>query len=254
MASRKPNMLEAFQHSARAAREASEQEAKAQRSGAPKKAAPAEPERSRQPTTTPSNADLFGDDLLGTRPLARPGFPIWMPVAVIVLLAAMAGTYWVTRQLGNEAKAGGGDSELELPEDVELDLRALSDETEGPAVTPKTQPSVEPATSKLTADDRRFLDTANVYTVRAIQFPRDARGKELARAAYKHLRDAGFPAISPLEMNDIVVVCVGAEPKRSGRLAQIRTRLQDLDGPPPQNEPGAFSGAYDVNIDDYYDR
>ncbi len=291
MASRKPNMLEAFQDSARAAQRAHVQERNAAAKGTPAEAPKPSVTGSNETgpnATGPTHAssgsthggapathgmEVFGDDVLGTRPRSARGIPAWMPVAVVVLLVAMAGTYWVTRELGREARADGG-AGASIAEDVANDLRALSGEPES-GVAPITAPpgnqrgstghdftgnegsasqEAAPVNSSLTADDQRFLDKNNRFTVRAIQYPNDTNGRSLAMQAYKHLRSAGLPAISPLEMNDIVVVCVGAEPGRAGRLAEIRTQLQGLAGPPPQNEPGAFSGAYDVNIKDYIDR
>jgi hypothetical protein len=181
-------------------------------------------------------------------------------VALLGLPVAMAGTYWLASQLGSETRAAGDTPALSSDE-VERDLGALASEPALQAVKPTSPaaPVTEPAPQEVakdtrTDDDRRFLDLANRFTVRAIQYPNDKRGRRLALAAYEHLRAAGLPAISPLTLSEIVVVCVGAEPGRSGLLAQTRKRLQAISGPPPQNEPGAFEDAYDVNIDDYIDR
>jgi hypothetical protein len=229
MASQKPNMLEAFQQSARkdgTAGAATQQHSSAARPGV--------------------RTEAHTEDLLGTQPRAPRTLAAWLPVALLGLPVAMAGTYWLASQLGSETRAAG---------DTPASEPALQAVKPTSPAAPVTEPAPqEVAKDTRTDDDRRFLDLANRFTVRAIQYPNDKRGRRLALAAYEHLRAAGLPAISPLTLSEIVVVCVGAEPGRSGLLAQTRKRLQAISGPPPQNEPGAFEDAYDVNIDDYIDR
>jgi hypothetical protein len=248
MAARKPNMLEAFQQSARAA-----QEAKAREEGAPKQpaqasAAPPSPEPAPRPRAL-AGVDRFGEDLLGTRPLPRRGIPTWIPVAVVVLLVAMAGAYWVARELGREAAAGETGS-TPLSTETEKDLSAISGGSVAPVQPPQGGGPVE---ELLSANDLRFLDKANRVTVMAIQYPNTPQGRGLAEKARAYLDGAGLPVISPVERGKDIVVLVGAAPDTSG-LQQIRTKLRATPGPPPQNEPGAFDDAYYVNIDDWIER
>ena len=248
MAARKPNMLEAFQQSARAAQEAHAREERAPKQPARASEAPSSPEPAPRPRAL-AGADRFGEDLLGTRPLPRRGIPTWIPVAVVVLLVAMVGAYWVARELGREAAAGGSGTST-LPVEAAQDLSAISGR--GPEVVqpPSGEGAVE---SPLSAHDLRFLDKANRITVMAIQYPNTPQGKGLAEKTRAYLDGAGLPVISPVERGKDIVVLVGAAPDTSG-LQQIRTKLRATPGPPPQNEPGAFEDAYYVNIDDWFDR
>ncbi|MCB9914294.1 MAG: hypothetical protein H6828_03970 [Planctomycetes bacterium] len=240
MASKKPNMLEAFQQSAR-----SPQSDDLAASAPPRAARP-------QPADAPRGhgrgaLDPFAGAASAARTRVSFGVPAWLPVAVVVLLVAMAGTYWVARGLARESRAGDGPPELGA--DVREDLAALGQDPAGaaPATGPVTD---DPIDDRLTDDDKRFLDKRNRYTVCAIQYANDDRGQALANVVTAYLRTQGFPAIAPIETTDgHVLVCVGAEPVRSGTLEQLRARLQALPGPPPRSEKGAFKDAYDQNID-----
>jgi hypothetical protein len=248
MAARKPNMLEAFQQSARAAQEAHAREERAPKQPAQASAAPSSPKPVQAPRE-PAGGISYGSELLGTNPLPRRGIPTWIPVAVVVLLVAMVGAYWVARELGREAAAGEPGT-TSLPAEAEQDLSAIS----GAGSTPVKPPSeADPVEQLLSANDLRFLDTANRITVMAIQYPNTAQGRGLAEKARAYLDGAGLPVISPVERGKDIVVLVGAAPDTSG-LEQIRTKLRATPGPPPQNEPGAFEDAYYVNIDDWIDR
>lgn len=110
------------------------------------------------------------------------------------------------------------------------------------------------AASDLTADDLRFFDKSNRFTVRAIYYGNTPRGWQRALATYRYLRELGLPAVAPIDQGNELVLCVGAEPKREDRLSEYRSRLRALPGPPPSSETGAFAGAYFVNIDDLVER
>lgn len=244
MAPKKPNMLEAFQ---RSAREAQQADAGGQ-APAPRRATPRPSRR--------SSGEAFGASLMKTR---GPGLPSWLPAAVLILLVAMAGTYWFTRNLSRSAQAGAGErsgeaGSAELDEALDQDLRSLVEDADPRGAARPPAAGAPDHASSMPEADRRFLDKANRFTMRAVQFENDARGRELAMAVHAHMRAEGLPVVTPVELGDILVVCVGAEPILDGRLLQIQDRLQALDGPPPQNEPGAFAGAYAVNIDDYITR
>ena len=110
------------------------------------------------------------------------------------------------------------------------------------------------AASDLSADDVRFFDKSNRFTVRAIYYGNTPRGWQRALATYRYLRELGLPAVAPIDQGNELVLCVGAEPKREDRLSEYRSRLRALPGPPPSSETGAFAGAYFVNIDDLVER
>jgi hypothetical protein len=105
-----------------------------------------------------------------------------------------------------------------------------------------------------TADDRAFYERGNRFTVRAIRYANTQNGWQSALTVYRYLREQGLPAIAPIDQGDLIVLCVGAEPQREGRLEEIRQRLEKLPGPPPRNERAAFSGAYFDNIDHLIER
>jgi hypothetical protein len=259
-------MLDAFQHSARVDRdaEAKKTEVKAGKTEVKAKRPPEEPpvadspKRARrvpaQARSVPDPGKSVGahEELLGTAPRpVRSGIPIWIPASALLLLVAMAGIYWLGDLLGDEARAGGrGDGEISA-ERFEDDLKGGGPAGDEAPVPPR----VAPENSKLTEDDQRFLDPdRSKFTVRAIQYENDDEGWGRAEIAYLYLRDAGVPAIAPIDKGGILLICVGAEPELAGKLEQIREQLRALPGPPPQNEPGAFSGAYPVNISDWVKR
>jgi len=257
-------MLDAFQRSARAERDAEAHAARAPRGGAFAKARkedePPRPEPKKRPKPprrrpTPELAPR-PEEVLGTGPRpALPGIPAWIPAALVVLSIAIAGAYWIGGKLGGETRAEEPGSAPPL-EAFEADYAQAE---EAPAVAGESRPPAPPPSnakgSDLTEDDRRFLDPSRSrYTVRAIYFANDREGWSRSLSTYYYLRRAGLPAIAPIEKGEIVVICVGAEPSRTGELEQIRDRLQALPGPPPESEAHAFESAFFVNIDDQIDR
>lgn len=266
-------MLDAFQQSARAEREAQARAAGApkgkssgKRAAAPKPAEPEleEPKPKRRKSapkkpvpppaaSLPTDLESAWAEILGTGPRpASSGIPLWVPLVVVLLLAAMAGTYWIGDLLGGEARANEPTGDP-LVEDFETDLVGGGDPaSEAGDQTPVPPPAED---ADLTEDDRRFLDASrSTYTVRAIYFADDREGKARARSTYWYLRNSGLPVIAPIQKGDIVVICVGAELTRTGELEQIRDRLHSLPGPPPESEPDAFESAYFVNINDQVQR
>ena len=269
-------MLDAFQHSAREdqAKKAHGHQAQSPTaSGSGKGAEQAEPKvdppleaRARAapakpsaPRSAPRPEDLARDDVLGSGARGRwprhaMRVPRWLPPAGVVLLLAMAGTWWIGRLLSNS-----GETHAQPKNNADL-LESFENDLAGPAgVGPGNTPNLPEAPpiaddQNLTEDDRRFIDPKNLFTVRAIYFNNDSRGWQRAIATYHHLRASGLPAIAPITQEKILVLCVGAEPTMNQELTQIQTKLRALPGPPPQYEPDAFADAFFVNIDDYLDR
>jgi len=259
MTPRKPNMLEAFQRSAREdqANEVARSEAEGSREeSVPEfektvEVAPAAPSPVSRAAARRKKLDSLDDSLLDKAPGGGMNFPLWIPIAVLVVVVAMIGMFWIGRSLGQETQAASPD---ETPTD-----EVFVDELEGatPSQVPPPHVVPEPAApaeeSSLTEDDRAFLDKQNSQSVRAIQYDNDADGWERALATYHYLRGAGLPAVAPITQGEVLLICVGAEPKQNERLKEVRKTLQSLAGPPPRNEPGAFAGAYFVNIEDQVD-
>lgn len=260
-------MLDAFQRSARAERDAEAQAAQAPRGGAFAKArkrdeAPRSETESRPKPPVRRPVPVFDprpEEVLGTGP--RPplsGIPVWIPTAVVVLVIAIAGAYWIGGRLGGETHAeepGTGPPLEAFETDLGLALEAPSGAGGSSPQAPAPSSARASEASDLTEDDRRFLDpNRSRYTVRAIYFDNDREGWSRSLSTYYYLRRAGLPAIAPIEKGEIVVICVGAEPSRTGELEQIRDRLQALPGPPPESEARAFESAFFVNIDDQIDR
>ena len=174
-------------------------------------------------------------------------------LALIVLLLAIAGAWGIGRLL-----RGGGESRAQEPNGQEDLLANFENDLAGPAGAGDAgQPAGAPPTTRkgrLLEHDRRFLDLANLFTIRVIYFDKGPSGKARIDATYLHLHAAGLPVISPILQGKRWFLCVGAEPSFNDQLKDIQSKVQALAGPPPQNEPGAFAGAYVVNIDDYVKR
>lgn len=236
MSPRKPNMLEAFQASQRA-EAASPEAAEAAGTDAAGAGGPlATPEDSEPAPARPRHA---AESLMGAR---RPSALPRQLGLVLGLLLAMAAVFAAGRVLSNMARAAGPEEPVDEPE-VEVPAAPAQDGTTAP-------PQVEDTPQELTADDEAFLSRDNRFSVRAIQFDADERGQGLAYASYRYLREQGFPAVTPLTQGEVLVICVGAEPEQNATLRDLRRRLHELDGPPPQSQPGAFDSAYIVNISD----
>lgn len=264
-------MLEAFQRSAREdqARKARESEEVASKEGSKPAASepsgkPTEPKPAgdagvrEAPTPPPALVqsarpeDIVSEDVLGVSPRGRHprrplSIPSWLPLALIVLLLAMAAAWGIGRLL-----RGGGETRAQEPNGAE-DV-VLKFEEDLAAAGAGDQASQNVRNGLLLEDDRRFLDPANRFTIRAIYFNEGPSGKARIDATYHHLRAAGLPVISPITQGKMLILCVGAEPALNERLKDIQSKVRALAGPPPQNEPGAFADAFAVNIDDYVER
>lgn len=257
MTPRKPNMLEAFQASARAEQEQREAAAnEAAPSATPGADAPAPEARAgaggpfdaAEPATPPSPARQRApenDELLGIAPRRTPGTAQRLPWIVAAVALGMVAMFFVGRDFGREAEAGPGD---ETPP-------AESDDPVVPAGPgPDEGGGAERATpSDLTAADLAFLSRENRFSVRAIQFDANPRGSKLALEAYLYLTELGYPAVAPITQGEMLVICVGAEPELNSELRRLRDELRQLPGPPPQSRAGEFDSAYEVNIADQID-
>lgn len=233
MSPRKPNMLEAFQASARA--DESAQAASAQAATPPDDPGAGGPLAGGDDAPRPHAVE----GLMGTR--RRSGAGRALGVALAVLLG-MALLFVAGRELSGLTRAAGPAEPGDRAE--------AGPELAVPERTPATPSGAEPEPQELTPDDLAFLSRGNRFSVRAIQFDADERGERLAYESYLYLREQGLPAVTPLTQGEVLVICVGAEPEQNGRLRDLRTRLHELAGPPPRSEPGAFDSAYIVNISD----
>ena len=259
MSPRKPNMLEAFQHSARADQERRAGE-EASGSAAPSDA-PSEESAAAGPfaadgsaPAAPSVGATRGDEVLGTAPPRAPGMNPRLPLILGAVLVAMVVTFLIGRELGQSDEVQAG-PDVEVP--VVTDP-AVEGSTTVPADPRNTQDSAAqdppPAPPKsLTADDRAFVDKRNNWTVIAISYENNAKGGELANATYLYLCEQGLPAVKPITQGGHLTICVGAEPTRNAAIEGVRAQLQRLKGPPPQNESAPFADAYFANIEDLLD-
>jgi hypothetical protein len=105
-----------------------------------------------------------------------------------------------------------------------------------------------------TEDDRAFMDPANKFTIRVIQYDASEANLERARATAEHLRrKEGLPIVGPISMGHVLVLAAGHAPK-IGDLDALLKHVQALPGPPPQEKSRPFASAYVVNIDDVVKR
>ena len=266
MSPRKPNMLEAFQASAKA-EQAKQEEARVADSSTsgrggtipaqPRAAAgsgraapdPSPPLGVGGPFAAESPAARLQpsgeDQVLGIAP-RRAAKPMGkMPLVVILVALGMTAMFLLGRDFGKDSQAaepqGAGDLEVPVTSGAPQRMEV-----------PERKP-VPVKASTLTAADRAFLSLENRLSVRAIQFSSDADGIRRATEVYRYLRAQGLPAVAPIDQGKITVICVGAEPSRNQEIERIRSALHALAGPPPRNEPGAFGSAYFVNIADQID-
>ena len=103
-------------------------------------------------------------------------------------------------------------------------------------------------------DDRAFMDPANKYTIRLIQYDSNEQNLERARLTAEHLRrKEGLPIVGPISMGNILVLCAGHSAKIADLDALLK-HVKPLPGPPPQDKGKPFATAYVVNIDDVVKR
>lgn len=217
------------------------------------------PERAATPAPGPGFG--VGDDVLGTAPLQGRGFSPRTMLLVVGILVAMVVVFQLGRDLGSSTEASEpadspvtrGDDPRGSTERGSKDAGSNAPATGAPSAA-KDETSEKPASAAdLSDDDRAFLSLDNNWTVIAISFDNNERGRKLAIETYHHLRDQGLPAISPLTRGNYYTICVGAEPNRNAAIEKVRADLRKLAGPAPRNEKGAYSDAYFANIEDLVD-
>jgi hypothetical protein len=104
-----------------------------------------------------------------------------------------------------------------------------------------------------TAVDKAFMDPANRFTIRLIQYNNDEAGQKRARETAEFLKKQAIPVVSPISLGKHVVLAADAK-ARTEDLAGLLKHLKTLAGPPPQEKQTPFSSAYVVNIDDLVKR
>ncbi len=164
-----------------------------------------------------------------------------LPVLVLGVLVAMLAMFFLGRWFSspNETQASGpGIGEM-----------AYSGDPDGALAAVRTYQDPTLDESNLTAADRAFLDRKSRLSVRAIEFPATERGNKLANITYEYLLASGLPAVAPITQGEIQFICVGAAPTLNAEIEAIQAALQAMPGPPPGNQVGAFSSAYFVNIE-----
>jgi len=103
-------------------------------------------------------------------------------------------------------------------------------------------------------DDKAFMDPANKYTMRLIQYDNSPANLERAHATAEHLRrKEGLPVVGPISMGNVLVLAAGHEAKIA-ELDALLKHVKALAGPPPQDKTKPFASAYVVNIDDVVKR
>jgi len=104
-----------------------------------------------------------------------------------------------------------------------------------------------------TAVDKAFMDPANRFTIRLIQYNNDEAGQKKARETAEFLKKQAIPVVSPISLGKNVVLAADAK-ARTEDLAGLLKHVKTLAGPPPQEKQTPFSTAYVVNIDDLVKR
>ena len=228
MAKRSDNMLEAFKSSTAPAEERVGKPAKSSGGAGGPFAPPAPPAPSRS-SGPPDGLSLF----------ANPG-AIAMLVGSVLLLAM---AFLLGRLSAPAVQASA-------PEEVRGEgfrFPTLPEAPEAGRGTASQEPVTELAEGETEAD-RAFLDPANLYSIRVLEYGRTERDQALAFAAYDHLRANGFPVVWPRHKGNSLFLFVGAAPKIAD-LAGLLERLRTTPG--PGRDAKAFESAFRVNIGDY---
>jgi hypothetical protein len=178
--------------------------------------------------------------------LARAVSDRVVQTALVLFLVGISLAYWLGQKSTAEVAAAphaGGDAA-----------------TNGALVRPSVEKPIPRAGSELaeqnskiaangTAHERAFMDKANKYTLRLIQYKNDEAGLKAARAACDVLLNReGLPVVGPIVRGEILLVCAGYASKQPD-LDSLRTYVRELRGVSNKNDK-PFAGAYVVNIDD----
>lgn len=187
-------------------------------------------------------------------PRARgDALPVLVPAALVVLLLG----FWLGRLStgwwgGGPAPASGDLAfETRVADGAREPGREAAPAPPDPGRAAAAQaPGATVSPEGYTADDLAFLDKRNRITLRAIYYDATPAGRRKALESYQHLRAHGLPAVAPLEVGDLVLICVGAAPRLNDpELERLRQRLLTLEGPPPLSEPTPYATAFQINID-----
>jgi len=167
---------------------------------------------------------------------------------VIVATVIGLGGYFAGRFAAKPTRAAGDPA----PGSVEADpaTGALSD---GRAAGENLVERNQAAARMGSAVDKAFMDPANRFTIRLIQYKNDAAGQQRAQETAEYLAKQAIPVVSPISLGKNVILCADAKP-RTEDLARLLKHVKQISGPPPQSEPTPYSSAYVVNIDDVVKR
>lgn len=188
-------------------------------------------------------------------PRARPG--PWslsdrnVQVALVVIVLAVGGAYWLGRRhaAGVVAAPSRAADEGVVPGALQRPTQSTP-----PAAAPVDVAAANRETAELgSASDKSFMDRANRYTIRLIQYGDDSTGRAAANALYEHLRKQAVPVISPIHKGKAMIVVAGAAP-RVKDLDALLAYVKGLRGPNSQEDTLPFKDAYPVNIDDLVER
>jgi hypothetical protein len=223
MAKRSENMLEAFKSSTAPAQERTGKPAKPSRGAGGPFAPPAAPRSSGLPEGLSLSANPAGLAMM----------------AGVVLLLAMAFLLGRLSAPSVEAAAPGESS------GAGFQFPVLTESPGTDEVARATPPEVAEGA---TAADRAFLEPANRYTIRAVEYGRNEREQALAFAAYDQLRENGFPVVWPRHKGEFLYLFVGAAASMQD-LKDVLERLWATPG--PGRDKDAYEKAFVVNIEDY---
>lgn len=264
MVLRKKNLLDAFREAAPEGRKASElSQTSASPAGGPfASVARARPPGESQPT---SGASRPSSALPPKPPAPRPASEFEIPempsmfrqaladktlraVAVIAGVIAL-GAFLIGRISGDPTQAA--DPAAEAPSGPGVLERASG---AAPSAGRDLAQKNHAAAKMGSEDDRAFMDPANRYTIRLIQYDASEANLERAHATAEHLRrKEGLPVVGPISMGQILVLAAGHTPKIADLDALLK-HVKALPGPPPQDKVRPFATAYVVNIDDVVKR
>lgn len=229
MAKRSENMLEAFKASTAPVEEPPGKPAEPSRGAGGPFAPPPAPRAPRPPRSQRQPEGL-----------ALPANPAGIAMMVgLVLLLAMA-------FLLGRLSAPSVQASAPVAEDEGFRFPALPEgrETARGASSPETTLEVSEGQTEA---DRAFLDPANKFSIRVLEYRRTERDEVLAFAAYDHLRAKGFPVVWPRHKGNSLFVFVGAAPRQSDLDGLLR-ELWKTPGPGRDAKP--FDDAFVVNIAD----
>ncbi|TDJ78921.1 MAG: hypothetical protein E2O39_01200 [Planctomycetota bacterium] len=225
MAKRSDNMLEAFKSSTAPARE---------RAGKPPKSSGGAGGPFAQPAPPPSSGGPAWLSLA-----ANPGGIAMLVGSVLLLAMAFLLGRLSAPSVQASAPAEVSDGGFQFP--------ILPEAPVAKGGTTSQEPATELVEGETEAD-RAFLDPANLYSIRVLEYGRTERDQALAFAAYDHLRGNGFPVVWPRHKGNSLFLFVGAAPK----IADLEGLLEQLRRTPgPGRDVKAYEGAFRVNIGDY---